>query len=119
MGNGVEEVGETFMTEFAMKWPNPGFDIVITDQQNPEKRSQRIHAVVGGDVDSSMPEGTLQEVMERIKNCDGPVETLKSRLFGLLGRTTVQRCGAFPDQNPKKIKVIAQDTGWFNSADFL
>ena len=119
--NGVERINQTAFNQrgFVMRWPNPGFEVALIDETDPEISSHSIHAVVSSSVDSSMPQGTAREALVRVSKCSGSVDATVKRLGGLLGSKTVKACGAFPDQNPSKVNVEAQTTGWFSPLDFL
>lgn len=117
--NGVVEVGNTYKHNFQMQWPNPGFEISFQDKNNPSLETQTVDVQVEGDVDSSMPQGTLNVIREDVRHCVHPEQVQVKRLGGLAGTKTVQRCGAFPDQKPAKVKMRAITTGWFHAEDFI
>ncbi|HSX05200.1 MAG TPA: hypothetical protein VLF69_01910 [Candidatus Saccharimonadales bacterium] len=119
LANGVEGADTCYTTQFVLADPNPGFDITFGNAHDPDHTTLPIHAVVDDDVDSSMPEATVRVVKEEVNGCERPVEVRAKRLGGLAGTKTVVRCGAYPDQNPKRVQVLAEDSGWFYPADFL
>ncbi len=116
---GVEEMADTFQVSgFAMRWPNPGFEISFTDKNSGDV-TKSVHVVVNGSIDSSMPQGTAASVRDKVKHCTNPESVEVKRLAGIAGKKVVERCGAFPGQKPKHVKVKAQATGWFHPEDFL
>lgn len=120
MSNGVNQIdGETFMNNFSWDSDIGGFDILLKDVSNPEVVSNPVHAVLRDCIDSTMPSATFNHIVRKVDNCSGPEDTRVKRLGGVLGSKTIKACGAFRGQNPKKVKIEAQDSGWFNPADFI
>jgi hypothetical protein len=66
-----------------------------------------------------MPGATADAILDRVRNCHGVCEVRVNRLGGLLGSKMVEGCGAFPDQDPRKIKVSVETSGWFHPEDFM
>ena len=119
LGNGVTEISNSFLSTFSYESDICGFDIILVDASDDNIESRSVHAnVTGNYIDSSMSSGTFRAIVEEVKECQKPSEARVNRLGGLLGKKTVKSCGAFPDQNPRKVQVRAQDTGWFDPSDF-
>jgi hypothetical protein len=119
LGNGVSEISETFLSDFSYDSDIGGFNTILVDASDENIQSKAVHANVNGDIDSTMSSGTFRHIVDAVRQCHSPSEATVKRLGGLLGSKTIESCGAFPDQNPRKIHVTAQDTGWFDPADFL
>jgi hypothetical protein len=114
LGNGVNEISETFYHNMQFVDPNPGFQLVLADKADSKLNSLPITVTVPGDIDSTIPKGTFDAIVDKVRNCDRPTDLRIARLGGLLGHRMVTACGAFPTQAPNRVKVRGQDTGWFH-----
>lgn len=121
LGNGVSNISnEKIRHNLTTRLPNPGFDILLVDAADSDITSLPIRAHVGNFVDNTMPTATYNDIKQRVEDCNGPITTTEqvSRLGRFLGRlfgtreVEVERCGAFPDQDPANIEIAASSDGW-------
>lgn len=111
--NGVRVAGNLLST-FSFDADLEGFKLAFADRSIAGRRTNSFNVYPTGDVASDMPAATAKNILGEVKGCEAVNSKVVKRLGGLLGKKTVRRCGAYPDQNPKKIKVRVVDNGWFH-----
>ncbi len=120
LANGVVKTDKIVTYGYQAVVPNPGFDLAFVEDGDFSRETNRIHVIPSdAGFDSSWAQGTAETVVNRVRTCEEPIETPRRRLGGILGTQIVSRCGAFPDQKPTKVRVVARDTGWFHFEDFI
>lgn len=109
IANGVVEADKIITRGFTLTAPNPGFEISFAENDDVTVQTSRFRVTApNSGVSSRWPHATAEEILRRVEACEHPKEEVRTGLSRLLGSTVVQRCGAFPEENPKKPRIVAR-----------
>ena len=109
--NGADATDNIATRGFRVVAPNPGFVLSFIDNESNESNKIQVKPT-DGSYNSTWARGTAREAMRRIDACEEPIEETVRRMGGILGTKAVMHCGAFPDQNPKHVRMKTQSSGY-------